>query len=64
VSDIVQNVPDRDYYTFVTVRAPFDAFIAEFGTANPTLEAAIAGAAKVKYSADELGVIQTLIVSK
>lgn len=63
VSDIVQGVPDRDYQTFVTVFPPFDDFIAAFGTANPTLAAAIDGASKVKYS-DNAGVIETLIVSK
>lgn len=64
VADIVQNVPDRDYQTFITVFPPFTAFLAQFETLNPTLEASIAGASKVKYSASEAGVIETLIVSK
>lgn len=63
VSDIVQNVPDRDYFVFQTVVAPFDDFLATYGAANPGLEAAIEGAVKVKFSATEL-VINTLIVSK
>lgn len=66
VSDIVQPVPDRDYFTFTTAvgQVAIDAFVAANAVANPGLADLVAGAVKVKYSLTELGVVETLIVSK